>query len=671
MKTFKAKAILLVCAAALALASCEESIDESSRYTFTGDTVASFLESREDVYSSFIEILRRGGRLNLMKAYGQYTCFAPTNDAIDRFLHEQDSIYQATKNDDNPIWTGVTSPELSELSDSMCEVLSQTHLIPEVYMTIDLAEGIIPTMNMNDRYLSLDFGTDENNFSVMIINNNSEIIAKDEEVVNGVVHTVNAVLNPSANTLPTQIAKYDYFRIMSEAIELTGYADKMQGYKDESYTEGDKTAPNISANAQVPYPANRYYGYSAFLETDDVFREQGILNFDDLAAKCAEWYPKANASAPLTSPENPVNQFVGYHLMDRKLPYERLVCYKISIDEWNSEDDFYDNSDRYDYFETLAGRIINVTMPRSLVDDNTTRNSIFLNWYNEENSPVEEIINVKVYSSNDFRALDSTYLDFEADALNGTIHPINKILIYDEDVMVGRVLNTMVRIDFASMLPELTNNNIRWKHFGHTFQGEIYIPHTYCTNLKINTPETRHYILDPHTAWGNYQGDEMMSQGSYDISYRLPHMPAGTYEIRLGYTSYSLRGIAQFYLDDEVTGIPVDLRIDTKNPAIGFIADRETEDNGIQNDKEMKNRGYLKGPNTMHDYGSTGNARDHVQIIRKVVTTKYLTEGDHWIRFKNTFENATETTQFMHDYIEFVPLSYVRDESIPVEEKRK
>ena len=173
MKTFKAKTILLVCAAALALASCEESIDESSRYTFTGDTVASFLESHEDVYSSFIEILRRGGRLNLMKAYGQYTCFAPTNDAIERFLFEQDSIYQATKNDDNPIWTGVTSPELSELSDSMCEVLSQTHLIPEVYMTIDLAEGIIPTMNMNDRYLSLDFGTDENNFSVMIINNNS------------------------------------------------------------------------------------------------------------------------------------------------------------------------------------------------------------------------------------------------------------------------------------------------------------------------------------------------------------------------------------------------------------------------------------------------------------------------------------------------------------------
>ena len=268
--------------------------------------------------------------------------------------------------------------------------------------------------------------------------------------------------------------------------------------------------------------------------------------------------------------------------------------------------------------------------------------------------------------------MDTLYADFVSDALNGTIHPIDKILIYNEDVMAGRVLNTTVRIDFSSLLPELTNNDIRWNGFTHTSQGEIYIPHTYCNNLKVFSSETRHYILDPHTGWGNYQGDEMMSQDSYDIAYKLPPMPAGTYEIRFGYTAYYLRGIAQFYLDNEVTGIPVDLRITTDQPMIGFIPDAQTDDNGIQNDKEMKNRGYLKGPSTFYDYAAKGgNARDHVQIIRKVITTKYLSEGEHWVRFKNVFENSTNTTQFMHDYIEFVPLSYVRDESIPIEEKRK
>lgn len=672
MKSWKMGVAVLICLTAITFTGCKEEIGEEARYTYLGHTVATFLESHEDVYSDFIYILRRGGRFSLMKAYGQYTCFAPTNDAVTQFLTEQYSVWENSKDTPNPVWTGVTSPDLTELSDSMCKILAQTHIVPNVYMSIEMEGDIIPTMNLNDRYLSLSYSVDENNMSVMLINENSKIIAKDEEVENGVVHTIDAVLNPSAKTLPAQIEKHDYFRIMSDAIERTGYAKKLEDYKDYSYTDGDKKATSIEGTAQVPYPANRYYGFSAFLEPDTVFYAAGIRTFEALKAACAEWYPNADPEADLTSPENPVNQFVGYHLIDRKLPYSRLVMYKITLsDGYSSENDFYDDTDRKEYYETMSGKLLNVTMPRSLKSDNVKRNTIFLNFYNEENSPVEDIINVKIYSGDDFRDLDTLYADFSADALNGAIHPIDKILIYDEDVMKGRVLNTIVRIDFASMLPELTNNNIRWNHFSHTGQGEIFIPHTYCTNLKVNTPETRHYILDPHVGWGNYQGDEMMSQDAYDIAYRLPPMPAGTYEIRLGYTAYYLRGIAQFYLDDEVTGIPVDLRIESTDPRIGFKPDNMTDDNGIQNDKEMKNRGYLKGPNTMHDYGATGNARDHELIIRTVVTTKYLSEGDHWLRFKNVFENSTETTQFMHDYVEFVPVSYIRDESIPEAEKRK
>ncbi len=673
MKTIHTKLVTLLCVATLALTSCVEQIETSTRYTFTGHTVASFLEEHEDVYSSFIEILNRGGRLSLMKAYGQYTCFAPTNEAVARYLVEQDSIYRASLVDDNPsdiIWTGVTSPELSELSDSMCKVIAQTHLIPYIYLTVDLESDIIPTMNMNDRYLSLSYAVDESEHSVLIINGNGQVIARDEEVENGVVHTINAVLNPSTNTLPKQIEDQGFFHIMSEALKATGYEDKLQGYKDETYTDGDLTAPSIYGDKLVPYPANRYLGYTAFLEPDALLFEHGINNFEDLAKKCAEWYPEADASAPYTSPTNPVNQFVGYHILDRNLPYSRLVCYKLKNGKWNSEDDFYDKTDRHEYYETMAGRLLKITMPRSL-NDTETRNSIFLNWYNEPNSPIEELINNKVYSTDAFKDLDTTYVNFVSNALNGTIHPINKILIYNEDVMSGRVLNTVVRIDFAAMLSELTNNSIRWQEFTHTSDGEVYIPHTYCKNLKVNAEETRHYILCPHTGWGNYQGDEMMTQDSYDIAYKLPPMPAGTYEVRFGYTTYSYRGIVQFYLDNEVTGIPVDLRIEATNPNIGFVADAQTDDKGVQNDKEMKNRGYLKGPSSMYAYNNSENARDNAKIIRKVITTKYLGEGDHWLRFKNVYENSTNTTQFMHDYVEFVPLSYIRDESIPIEEKRK
>ncbi len=673
MKQVKTKSIALAAIAIMALSGCKEYIDEGARYTFTGHTIASFLEENEDIYSSFIDILKRGDRLNLMKAYGQYTCFAPTNEAIARYLYEQDSIYRASLVDDNPndiVWTGVTSPELSELSDSMCKVISQTHLLPEVYLTTDMEGDIIPTMNMNDRYLSLSYDVDENNLNVLLINGTGEIIAKDEEVENGVVHTIASVLTPSTNTVPAQMLEHDYFHIFGEALEMTGYDEQLQLYKDESYTEGDLKAIGIYKDSPLcPYPENRYFGFTAFIETDQVFHESGIYNFDDLVEKCKEWYPNADPSAPFTSKENPVNQFVGYHLLDRKLPYSRLVCYKINPHaNFNSEKDLVNYSDRSEYYETMNNRLMKVTMPRSNSNLQTT---ILINYTRDIDAGVEDYMNVKVYEPNEFRDVDTLYADFTAEALNGTIHAIDKILLYNEDVMAGRVLNSIIRIDAASLCSELTNNNIRWHYFTHSSDGEVYIPHTYCKNMKVYTEETRQYYLSPHTNWSDYQGDEMMTLSTFDFAYKLPPVPAGTYEIRMGYSANTKRHIVQFYIDGEVAGIPVNLCLLGNSPTINWIADASTEDNGIANDKEMKNRGYLKGSTIVRAYNETTLARDDNSTLRKVITTKYLSEGEHWIRFKNVNPNDDGTAQFMHDYFELVPVTFLRNENLSLAEKRQ
>ena len=125
------------------------------------------------------------------------------------------------------------------------------------------------------------------------------------------------------------------------------------------------------------------------------------------------------------------------------------------------------------------------------------------------------------------------------------------------------------------------------------------------------------------------------------------------------------------YIDNEVAGIPVDLRILGSHPTINWVADAQTEDNGIQNDKEMKNRGYLKGPITFRNTSETGLARDYDGDLRKVIATKYLSEGEHWLRFKNVNENDDGNAQFMHDYLEIVPMTFLRDETLSLDEKRK
>ena len=162
----------------------------------------------------------------------------------------------------------------------------------------------------------------------------------------------------------------------------------------------------------------------------------------------------------------------------------------------------------------------------------------------------------------------------------------------------------------------------------------------------------------------------MMGLGAFDFKYKLPPVPEGTYELRMGYSANNNRHIVQFYVDDEVTGIPVDLRILLSDPNIGYVADSNTDDNGIANDKEMKNRGYLKGPTTYYYNGST-LARNDNSVVRKVITTKYLGKGDHWLRFKNVKEDDNGKAQFMHDYLEIVPVGWMRREDISLDDKRK
>lgn len=688
--------LLLATVTVLGLSSCKDEIAEEARYTFTGNTVASYLEKNSEYFSSFIEILKRGGRFSLMKAYGTYTCFAPTNEAIDRYLFEQDSIYQATKDTEKPIDNGIYSPYLSELSDSMCKVIAQTHLLPEIYLTTDMEGDIIPTMNLNDRYLSVNYLAEKGR-TIMVVNGSAEIIQRDEEVENGVVHALSGVLAPSSNTVPTQIGKFDYFSIFSEALEKTGIADSMQAYKDFEYNYDLTPQDHFDKGNTTTRPLSRYWGFTAFVEPDSIFALNRINSFEDLVDRCKEWYPEAQ-DPDFKSPENSLYQFIAYHIVPRKVIYSYLTCTDLTLsDGFDSEKNLVKMSDRTEYYETYNRRLMKITTPRGT---NRTDSRRLINYTPEViNKDLEKHVNVLVKDPVDVK---SSYPDFDQIALNGIVHVIDGILLYDETEMRGSVLNCIMRFDFSAIVPELVTNEVRWCSNGkagtpHFSKNEFVLVNETGNYLEKSrhfkrfTNETRLYYLCPTMSWRNYQGDEMMALGAYDFAYKLPPVPAGTYEIRMGYSMSGKRGVVQFYIGSgsdvnkipfEVTGIPIDLRKNGGHAIVGWVSDADAKANGdvtvvngveyggLINDKEMKNRGYLKGPNTYYQGGSL-NVRDDIQSLRRVITTKYLSEGEHWIRFKNVTQNDDGTAQMMHDYIEIVPLGYIRNPEISFLEKRK
>lgn len=687
---------LSVCAT-LCTTGCREDIDESNRYTFTGETLIDYMENRSEVYSSYLYILdhahigrsESGSVRHLLSTYGHYTCFAPTNAAITRFLFEQDSIYhdhlaklESGEMDPKDFRdTGVHSPLLEDLSDSMCTEIAKNHLLERAYLTIDLSEGSFPSPNMNDRFITMIWTVDSVTSVVRpLLNNNATIIESDVELENGVIQTLDAVLNPSTALLPDLLSSMDdYFAIWIKILDMTQLDSAMRLVEDKEYANsavcgqmyGSDYINSSVHRGKCYYPAGRKFKYTMLVEPDSVFKANGINNEQDLIALCRKWYGTENAD-DYTHPNNALYKFVAYHILDRQLQYASgtgpggfvMENYK---GHYDSENMMYGSQfDRYDYFETLLPYTM-VKVTRPLTSD-VYGNDIVINYAQNKgqkffNPEMRNHLNVVVMSPSKAIEYMPGFID---EAINGRLHPINKILIYNEAEMAGNVLRERMRWDFTSWFPELTNNNVRW--YNRDSKIEVFfIPDGYLKRAKFNSTLSENYYLTGTNGWNNYQGDEMLASGLFDIEYRIPYVPEGTYELRFGYARYSNRSVVQFYMDGKPTGIPVDLRANSETELfIGFIKDSELADEAeiAENDKEMHNRNWMKAPASFKVAGGA-DTRETSVPMRYVLGTFYLSKGDHWFRMKNVREDQATNSQGHHDYFEIVPKAVVTDPTMP------
>ena len=647
---FNMRRILYILALALSIAACTEEIDKSNRYTFTGETVADFMLNRSEKYSHFITLLKRAELFSLLQTYGQYTLFLPNNEAVEKYIQEQDSIYHATKESDDPVWTGVTSPLIEDLSDSMINVIARTHLVEGNYQTAAFDDGALPRWNYNDRYLGVSYESTKESFYIKI-NNCAAIISSDNMVENGVVHIIDNVIEETNNHLPTHIAKYSFFSIFSAALSETGFCDSLLQYMEQNFQPIDVEDAPMYIEFNVK---KKFYKYTGFIETDEVFNANGIYTLDDLKSFAEKWYGTEDKDN-YKSPRNALYKFVAYHFVPRELTYNKVV--PTMVDGFPREEILVSGHDWYDYIETMLGKLMKVVKPLSTTDGAW----VYINRPIEGqiyNNEMRKHLNVRLIEPTEFTQLKEEYSGFNPLAMNGVIQPMDKILVYDDDEMVGNILNERLRIDFATLLPELSCNNLR-----HTTAG--YMPFNYSKNIASNAIDANYfsYITSRH-----YMGDVVRCHKNFNTSFRLPPLPQRTYEIRLSITSVPSNNfqsgdcVLQPYIDGKVCSLPIDTRIPYNDPMIGWQNDSETLDNGVDLDKQMRNRGYMKGPDSFYtrnyNSGSILTSRNNHQTLRKIITKIHLTEGEHWIRFRNLNENCS---YFDFDYIEFVPLPIINN----------
>ena len=292
MTTIKKSALLLgtVCLLCTFLVGCSDDPDDEFYYTFKGEMMSTYLQSRPQ-YSLFSSIVTRAGLMHLLSAYGAYTCFVPDNDAVNRYLAER----------------GLGS--IDNLSDADCDTIARTHLMDVMYTTYDMPDGVLTTPNMNNRYLEVTRKLDNDSNAVVFLNDDAHIYfeLQDDSVENGIVQPVDKVLQSSDESY-------------SQPLNTNG-----QPEWHDYHTGGDANNP-IREAARAP--EERLYGYTAFVVPNTVLSSKyGITDIEGLYQKACEiydpmyggqnedWHQLSHA----TDRKNPLNRLISYHLLNRNV----------------------------------------------------------------------------------------------------------------------------------------------------------------------------------------------------------------------------------------------------------------------------------------------------------------------------------------------------------------
>lgn len=680
----------LCCLVLTVLFSCKEHIDTSDRYVFKERTIASYLSEHEQ-FSEYVKLLKtqKVSKLSetsvyqLMTAYGAYTCFAPTNEALQLYLDSLviKEIIPVASWDSFPNKQILDSIRRVVVMNSILDGTEIDKVFPVADFPLDNQEFSVNTME--DRKISTTYSP--TNPDSCFIDGICPVSLKnrDIEAINGYVHEVGYVIAPSNETLGSTLHHYAGdpgcgYNVMAKLVEACRLIDTLSKVKDENYEMLVQTNVITSCKnppmdwAGYPCPLHRKFGFTLFAETDEFWSKTlGKAVKDITVDDVKEWvidqnlYPEAKDNGDYTNEDNVLNQFVTYHLIPQRIPVDKLTIH------YNEKGYNYKSSTRYSipvwsHLITMGKRRIVKTWESADVE------GVFLNRFpvldNGRHGTYHEI---SCAPENEGILLNTSAESNVVKLINAIIYPIDKVLAYDDHTR-DNLAKTRLRYDSWDFLPEMMNNDMR--HMG--YNASFYFPndqvYSYFNDCKVNTKETFFYILNGWgSGWPNYQGDEMLVMGIYDITLKLPPVPrTGTWEVRMGVsTESSWRGICQVYFGtkpDQLSpaGIPVDMALGglyrrddekTYGSIVGWEADTDDDNYNAEVDKRMRNNGFMKGPEYICETpgGSDTNRSMEKTTRRIIIRTTMEADKTYYMRFKSCQDQIHK--QLFIDYMEWCP----------------
>lgn len=621
------------------LSSCtDDSVSDVNYYTATKRTAAQLIMDSPERYGQFEAILDRANYKSTLSTYGTFTVFAPENDAVLKYLKEHN--YKS----------------VDEIPLDVCDTIARTHIINKgAYFTTEYMAGTLPEMNMDERYVVITCDSDVNNNNQLLfyVNKLSQVVERDDSVTNGVVHTIDRLLQPSNETVADLMDTDESISLFTQALRLTHMNDSLTKFIDETYYCDPDSVQGIGLptiryggkDMAQTFPEKRYFKFTAFVEPDEVFHRYGIYTLDDLDKYARKVYHKTFPQdgemydTLYTNRKNPLNRFVSYHLIDRIGTYSDWAptgtiltsCCMTNV------------ADAADFWQTMLDTEGMIRFSR-----HRSTEQLYINRKGKDGMICKGI---KVLD-----ALESG--NQEQNAINGIFHYIDDILVYDTNTR-DNVLNCRMRIDATTLSADFMNQNCRG-HIGSEENHLFCLKNNFIKGWKVLEGTSVIGVHCDNPTWSSYLGNAICVKGEYDVEITLPQPPPGTYEVRLAYVAGEERGVVQVYFNNEPCDIPVDLTKGYWDIEVGggFEDASHTMEEILANDKAMHNRGYMRGMDSYHKAGMTEQESFRTKSpehIRRVLTTQQFKSGETYkLRFRQVAKGDKE---WSFDYIELCPKS--------------
>ena len=273
-KIFPAVAIMIILA--FSLNSCQKSMEREIYRVFDVIMLDECAEKQE--LNDFLQIVEKADLTGTIHAYGTYTLFGPTDEAIAAYLQT------------------IGKKTVADLTVEEALEIVKYHLVPKALSDADFIDGRLAYKNFFNRYLTTQSVSDGGK-TYFRVNRQAKIIIPNIEAANGFLHVIDAVLTQPENTVANavrQLPEAD-FSFFKDLFDESGWADALDVVNDSTW-------------------------FTFFVVSNESYQKARINSREDLLVELRKNTPDVATDQEL------IYRHIGYHIVPRLAYYVDIIA---------------------------------------------------------------------------------------------------------------------------------------------------------------------------------------------------------------------------------------------------------------------------------------------------------------------------------------------------------